>query len=143
METDTTTPYIVGQAFAEQHNLTDSLEAVYATGYWLYQQERYEEAASVFRVLLQASPTEERSWLALADCHEKSGHWNIALELYGTGTVVAQPAPRCMLARARLLRIMERDVEAEEAYDEAEALADQVDDFCLKRTIRNERKLTS
>jgi hypothetical protein len=120
--------------------LASMVETLYAVGYWLHANERYADAAGAFRVLLQAAPTEERSWLAVGECHEKAGQLRIALELYGSGTVAASPAPRCMLARARVLRALDRDGDADEAFDQAEALANDVGDDELARLIDQERR---
>lgn len=127
-------------SLAEQRSLGAMLETLYATGYWLYTQERYADAAAVFRVLMQAAPTQERSWLALGECHEKAGQLRLALELFGSGTVAAAPAPRCMLARARVLRALGRDGESDDAFDEAQSLAEQVDDEELVRLVDAERR---
>ncbi len=111
------------------------VETVYATGYWLFGQERYADAAAVFRVLLQAAPEMERSWLALGECHERAGQLRLALELYTAGTVAAAPAPRCSLARARTLKALGRDMEADAAFDVARELAEDSDDATLVRQV--------
>ena len=101
--------------------------------------ERYRDAAQVFQIMLQAAPTDERGWLALADCHEKLGQRHIALELFSAGTVAAEPAPRCMLSRFRLLYDLNRSQEADEAYDAALELAAAADDEDLAKR-HSERK---
>ena len=133
-------PDTIRASFAEEGCLGNVIETLYATGYWLYTKERYADAAAAFRVLLQAAPTQERSWLALGECHEKVGHLRIALELLGSGTVAAAPAPRCMLARARVLRTLGRGGEADDAFDEAQTLAEQMDADDLVRLVDAERR---
>lgn len=116
------------------------IETLYATGYWLFAQDRYADAASVFRVLLQAAPTVERSWLALGECHERAGQLRIALELFGTATIAAAPAPRCSLARARVLKALGHEIEAENAFDSARDLAEEADDAWLRERVAIERR---
>jgi tetratricopeptide (TPR) repeat protein len=106
-----------------------TVEAIYATGHWLLQEERFAQAASVFRVMLLAAPADERGWLALGQCHEGAGHLRIALEMYGTGAMVGTSPVRCLLARARVLRALDRDAEADQAIETAEAAAEQNEDL--------------
>jgi hypothetical protein len=96
--------------FRMPHVPPEALEAIYACGYTLLEAGRHGEAARVFRFMLRCAPTSERSWLALGACHQESGDDDLALELYGAATVAARPAPRCRIARARILRARgERD----------------------------------
>jgi tetratricopeptide (TPR) repeat protein len=118
-----------------------AVEILYATGFRLHAQERYRDAAQVFQVMLQAAPTDERGWLALADCHEKLGQRYIALELFSAGTVAATPAPRCMLSRFRLLYDFDRSEEADDAYEAALQLAAAADDEELTKLVQNERRV--
>jgi tetratricopeptide (TPR) repeat protein len=118
-----------------------AVEILYSTGFELHAQERYRDAAKVFQVMLVAAPTDERGWLALADCHEKLGQRHIALELFSAGTLAAEPAPRCMLSRFRLLYDLDRLQEADDAYDAALELAAAADDEALAKLIQNERRV--
>jgi tetratricopeptide (TPR) repeat protein len=104
-----------------------AIESLYATGYWLLEQHRYADAASVFQTMLVAAPTDERSWLALGACHEAVGQPAIAEKLYRSGVEVAEPAVRCAVAQARTLRELGRDDEADLAFDRAEVLASELD----------------
>jgi tetratricopeptide (TPR) repeat protein len=108
-------------------NTAHAIESLYATGYWLLEQSRYADAASVFRTMLVAAPTDERSWLALGACHEAAGQTAIAEKLYRSGVEVASPPVRCAVAQARTLRALGRDEEADLAFDRAEALASELD----------------
>jgi tetratricopeptide (TPR) repeat protein len=119
----------------------DAVEILYSTGFELHAQERYRDAAKVFQVMLVAAPTDERGWLALADCHEKLGQRHIALELFSAGTLAAEPAPRCMLSRFRLLYDLDRPQEADDAYDAALELAAAADDEALTKLIQNEKRV--
>lgn len=106
-----------------------TIEALYAAGHMLHSRECWADAAAVFRLMLKAVPTDERAWLALGDCHERAGQPLIALELYGAATLAAAPAPRCAIAKVRLLRALDRDDEADSAWEalvaEAEASGDE------------------
>src|SRR5258708_29007729 len=122
---------------AQQH----AVEILYTTGFQLHAQARYCDAAQVFQIMLQAAPTDERGWLALADCHEKLGQRSIALELFSAGTVAADPAPLCMLSRFRLLYDLNRSQEADEAFGAALELAAEAGDEDLTKVIQHERRV--
>ena len=127
---------------AGQHGRPEAsaVEILYRTGFQLHAEERYRDAAQVFQVMLRAAPTDERGWLALADCHEKLGQRLIALELCSAGTMAAEPAPRCMLSRFRLLYDLDRTREADEAFDAAIELAASLDDEGLTDLLHSERR---
>ena len=118
----------------------DAIEALYATGHWLYSQERHADAASVFRVMLLCTPKDERGWLALGACHDALGEKDIALELFGAGRVVARPSGRCEVARARVLRSLGRDDDADDALARATDVAENVDDDALHALIAAEKR---
>jgi tetratricopeptide (TPR) repeat protein len=113
--------------------------ALYATARWLLQQGRYADAAATVRAMVRAAPGDEVGWLALGACHEAVGQVEIALEMYGVGRVVAAPAPRCELARARALRALARHGESIEAYASAARAAERAGDEELGKLIEEER----
>lgn len=113
-----------------------AVEGLYATGHWLLGADRFRDAGAVFRAMITVSPTDERGWLGLGAAHEGIEQPQIALEMYGTGRVAARPSPRCEVARARVLRALGRDEEAESALDLAE---DIVEDEDVKAAIAAER----
>ena len=115
------------------------IEALYQKGFRLHADERYEEAAAVFRAMLRAAPTDERSWLSLGECHEKLGQPRIALELYSAGTIAAEPAPRCLLSRFRALYDLNRKSHAELAFEKALQIATSRHDDALVCILENER----
>jgi tetratricopeptide (TPR) repeat protein len=116
------------QAILGEADHRQALESVYAVGHWLLSQERFRDAATVFRLMMRTAPTDERGWLALGTCHEKLGQTDVALELYGGGAVAAEPSVLCHLARFRTLWDQDRMDEADEAIDAARMLAEEVDD---------------
>lgn len=117
-----------------------SIEALYATGHWLYSQLRIAHAMPVFRAMIHIAPHDERGWLALGACHETQDQSEIALEIYGAATAVAPAAPRCELARARLLFARGMDREARDALAEAARIAEQLHDDDLRALVALERR---
>lgn len=116
-----------------------TVEAIYAAGCWLLSRDRPADAAKVFRVMLHAAPQDERPWLGLGECHERIGQHRIALELYGTGSTLAAASVRCHIARARSLRLLDRDDEAEAAMEMAEQVAAERDDEELIALVLREK----
>ena len=117
----------------------ETVEKLYGLGHWLLGQERNADAALAFRTMLRSAPSDERSWLALAVCHERVGQFRIALELYGAGMAIVPSSVRCQIARARLLRRLSRDLEAEEAFEKASEVARGLADDELIRLVDTER----
>jgi regulator of sirC expression with transglutaminase-like and TPR domain len=113
-------------------------DSLYVVGLWLMDQQRLVEAAAVARALVRLAPRDDRSWLALGACHEQGDQPEVALEIYGVGRVLAAPAPRCELARARLLRLRGLDGEARDAYDLAAGAAEQARSEDLSRLVEGE-----
>jgi len=99
-------------------------DALYTIAHWLIRCARYRDAASVFRLMGLAEPTDERAWLGLGACHEALGQSDLALEMYGTGRAMAPSGARVEIARARLLDALERHDEAHDAWASARSKAD-------------------
>ncbi|HTQ42075.1 MAG TPA: hypothetical protein VMI75_04900 [Polyangiaceae bacterium] len=118
----------------------DAVEALYATGHWLYSQLRIEQAMPVFRAMIHIAPCDERGWLALGACHETQDQSEIALEIYTAATAVAAAAPRCELARARILFAWGKEREANQALAEASRFADQTRDEELRALVAIQRR---
>lgn len=105
-----------------------AIEALYATAKWLFDENRPIDAIHVFRAMLVAAPLDERGWLGLGACHDALGQPSIALQLLTHGATSCGGV-RCHVARARILRTLGRDEEADAALDAAEeALAASTDD---------------
>jgi hypothetical protein len=121
-----------------------ALEAVYATSYWLLTRDRIAEAAAALRLMVRAEPGDERGWLGLGECHERIGQPRIAAELYGAGSVAASsigsPSVRCLLARARVLRSIDRDEEADAALEAAASVAEKLNDDAVSALVSQERE---
>lgn len=116
-----------------------AVEAFYAAGHWLYTQGRFDDAVTVFRAVIRLAPGDERGWLALGACSEALDRHDVALELYDEARRLARAAPRCGIARARILRARGMEDDAREAFAEAERAAAEVDDDDLHALIAAER----
>ena len=117
-----------------------AVEGLYATGHWLLGQNRFADAACVFRTMTFVRPSDERGWLALGACHEGIGQLGIASELYQLAMQVAVPAPRCTIARGRCLRALGNEDAAHEAFDLAIETASELGDDSLVRLAQIERQ---
>lgn len=114
-------------------------DALYATGHLLLEQDKPAHASGVFRAMALLAPTDERAWLGMGACHEALGHLLVALEMYGTGCMLARAAVRSELARSRVLRKLGRDDEADVAVDRAEEIADREGEEVLMVLVQEER----
>ncbi|MBK7585413.1 MAG: tetratricopeptide repeat protein [Myxococcales bacterium] len=117
---------------------SDAKEALYAMGHSLFSQDRYVQAAELFRIMLRLCPEDERSWLALGECHAQVGQEQIALQLYTTAVSALPTAGRCALARFRTLRALGEDAEADEALEVARRLAEDSADEDLAELVERE-----
>jgi hypothetical protein len=132
MNSAQTAPAAVTRAPVDQAR---AVEALYATAHWLLSEERPADASCVLRAMALVAPTDERSWLALGACHEALGQPEVALQMYGTGRVLARPSVRCDLARARVLRREGRDHEADLALESATEAAEAANDDTLLELV--------
>jgi tetratricopeptide (TPR) repeat protein len=140
MNQQPTTPTLPAQPPPAPPGALAAVEAFYAAGHWLYTQERFDDAVTVFRAVIRLAPHDERGWLALGACNEALDRHDVALELYDEARRVASTAPRCGLARARILRVRGMHDDAREAFAEAEQAALQMDDDELCALIAAERR---
>lgn len=115
------------------------LETLYAAALWLLREERPADAMHLFRLMLLCAPSDERGWLGLGTSHERLDQEDLALKIYAVAQD-ASPAPRCTLARARLLRRLGRDDDAEVAFDEAEVAAAATNDDDAIGLVANARR---
>jgi Flp pilus assembly protein TadD len=134
-------PNATGLALGHAVDAKRGIEALYATGHWLLTQDRPADAACVFRAMALLAPQDERSWLALGACHEALGQPHQAIQMYGTGRVLARPAVRCDVARARMLYASDREDEADLLLEQARETADALDDEVLIELVAAERRV--
>lgn len=118
-----------------------ALEALYATGHWLHGHDRFADASSVFRAMIHLAPEDERGWLGLGTCCEALGADDTALDLYDAATAEVD-APRCELARARILRRQGREREARSAIAAAARVADRHRDHELRLLVAAEQEVS-
>jgi Flp pilus assembly protein TadD len=114
-----------------------AIEALYATGYWLFTQGRLANAQSVFRAMIHLAAYDERGWLALGACYETNSQPDLALALYLSASQVAS-APRCEIARARILRARGWEHEARRALARATITANELQDDELHALVERE-----
>jgi hypothetical protein len=117
----------------------DAIEALYATARWLLVHGQTREAAATASALVRLAPHDERGWLTLGAAHEASSQATVALEMYGVGRVMAAPAPRCELARARALASLGKHAESRLAYAAAAEMANGLGQRALLELIESER----
>jgi Flp pilus assembly protein TadD len=122
------------------YDVTRAADGLYACGHALLSEERFHEAASVFRALAAALPEDERGWLGLGACHEGVGQPEIAAQMYETGAAIVPGSTRVQLALSRALRGLGKDTEADTALDRAEAAADASDDTTMAALVTAERR---
>ena len=114
-------------------------DTLYSVGHWLLEQSRHDEAKHVFRTMLAVAATDERGWLALGACHEGTQELEKAARLYSLAPAACGSAARCLVALARVLRRLEREDEADDTYERAARVADDVSDEALAAIIAAER----
>lgn len=120
--------------------MNPAIEAIYATGHWLLEQARLDDAASVFRAMALAAPDDARAWLGLGACHERTGQLSVAARLYRAGVGVAREPARCLVAEARALRGAGDDDGADAALEQAERLVEAALDDELPALVRAARR---
>ncbi|MCL2448506.1 MAG: hypothetical protein FWD17_06125 [Polyangiaceae bacterium] len=130
----------MGGEWNDARRASDAAEGLYSAARWLLCHGRHREAAAVARAMVRLAAGDERGWLALGACHEGIEQPEIALEIYGVGRAVARPAPRCEMARARLLLALGRDDEGHHAYALASQAAATAGDDDLCHLIEHEWK---
>jgi hypothetical protein len=119
-------------------DMNRAVEALYATGHWLYDQGRFKDAADVFRAMARVVPEDERSWLGLGQAHEGVNQRLVAKEMYVTGITLAHSA-RCAIALSRVLREMGHEG-ASDALEYAREIAEAHDDEVLAALVHHEQR---
>lgn len=119
---------LVGYLRGEVRPLTDAeCELFFAVGASLYSDERYADAADMFRALVLGRPESVRAWTCLAMCHDAVEDFERANALYD----IATRAPldegyqnRARVYHARTLFWLER-------FDELAATLDAIEESAL------------
>jgi hypothetical protein len=122
-----------------QPSHAQALDALYATGHWLFTEKRYADAIRVFHALLFSAPTDERGWLAVGACHEALGNDGVAYAVYDAGRRAAPAPVRCEIARARVARALGSDAISDAAYEHAAVVAENSGDENLINLVAQER----
>jgi tetratricopeptide (TPR) repeat protein len=95
-------------------------------------------AERLFALMAILLPQDERPWIGLASARERRADWRAAAGLYQVGSALAPRSAWCQLGRARALRRLGRNGEAERSLDQAEELAE---DRTLLAAIAQERNV--
>lgn len=114
-------------------------ETLYATGFWLLDQQRPSDALHVFRTMLAVAPADERGWLGLGEAHERLEQLDKAVRLYSLGLVTCTTSARLWLASARIATKLGRDEQALLAFDRARELAEEHDEETFVMQIEAEK----
>ncbi|HEU5075684.1 MAG TPA: hypothetical protein VFU02_15935 [Polyangiaceae bacterium] len=129
-------------AFSTSVGLPPSRAAVaercYAAGFRALAEADLGAGARLFGLLVLLEPRREQSWAGLAVAHERNGRLALAEALYAVGQRMCGASAWLELGRARALRGLGRDPEAEQAFDSAASLAN---DTSLERVIEEQRCL--
>jgi len=97
-------------------------DTLYALGHELVDSGRASDALSVFRTMLLVVPDDERGYLGLGLAHEALADTDAALSLYALAQTY-RGSVRSAVLRARLLRRIGRDGDADRVLAEAADLA--------------------
>ncbi|CAN5677803.1 hypothetical protein BH09MYX1_BH09MYX1_61140 [soil metagenome] len=122
------------------HDRQAAIEGVYATAHWLFSQERYKDAADVFRAMVTMAPEDERGWVGLGMCHEGAEQLRIAKEIYAAGTTLAKSPVRCAIALVRVLKRLGDDDAAVEILSMAEEMSECSSDEDAKLLVDEEKR---
>ena len=114
--------------------------SMYAVAHSLFQDERWQAAADVFRALLMILPGDERGWLGLGHCHERTGQDEVAIDLYSFCLVAVPATVRARVALARLLLEQERTEDADHLLAVAEVHAEASGDDELVALVHEQRR---
>lgn len=115
------------------------LDTLYALGHHLIERERPADAVHVFRTMMMAAPEDERSWLGLCCCHERTNELATAARLYAMAVTSVPRSFRCALAAARCCRQRDEQDLAEQYYDVAEERAYSASEYEIATAIAEER----
>lgn len=97
-------------------------ERCYASAYRALEAGELSNARRLFGLLTLLEPRQERSWIGLSVSQERSGRQHAAAALYTLGSrAVGGDSAWLALGRARCLRALGRQHDAEQAFAAAEA----------------------
>jgi predicted TPR repeat methyltransferase len=100
------------------------IERLYASAHAALASGDDEAALRGFAALTFAAPRDERGWLGLGVCHERSGELHAAVALYGLGAGLVPTSPWLEVGRGRALHRLGRAAEAQRAFDLAESITE-------------------
>ena len=86
----------------------DSVEKLYHSAKYIYEQQHYEEASAAFSVLTIICPNNHTFWLALANCEYFLSHYEHALTAYAMAAHANPFDPLCHLFSAHCYEAMKQ-----------------------------------
>lgn len=71
----------------------DKIEEVYAVAFNFYQNGKYQEALSIFRLLSLSNPHEQKYWAGLGACHKMLKNYADAVQSYTLAAMIDETDP--------------------------------------------------
>lgn len=100
----------------------EGIENLYALAYQLYEQQRYQEAGKIFRLLMLVDQEDVRHWIGLAACCQQNKQYHEAMVLYTLAAKLDSENPYIPLHMAECLFATKKREQGLEALHFAEAL---------------------
>lgn len=95
----------------------EQLEAIYATGFMLYKNGRYEDAEKMFQSLCMFNHLETRFWIALGSSRQMQKKYATAIDAYGMAYLLNAKSPEPILQAAQCHLHLNHLAEAKEALE--------------------------
>lgn len=95
----------------------EELEAIYATGFMLYNNGRYKDAEKIFQSLCLLNHTESRFWIALGNTRQVQKNYAPAIDAYGMAYLLNASNPTPILQAAQCHLHLNHTDEAKEALE--------------------------
>jgi len=98
----------------------DDVETIYAIGFNLYNQAKYDQAEPMFQFACLYAHTEPRYWMALGNCRQMAKQYQPAIDAYGFAYVLDQEDPSPVVQSAICFLALEQKDLAGKALDLAD-----------------------
>jgi Flp pilus assembly protein TadD len=128
--------YVLAKA-KQEASFRAMAEQCYASAHLALERGDDVNAKRLFGLLAILAPRDERPWIGLAVCSERSDDWPMAGAMYAVGASLANGSAWALFGRGRALKRMGKRAEARRAFDRAE---ESGSDALLLAAIDEERK---
>ena len=108
----------------QRPSLATLAEQCYASAYQALDGGDDKNAQRLFALMAVLLPRDERPWIGLGVARERCEDWRAAAGLYEVGTVLSPSSVWCHFGRARALKRLGRQQQAETSFDLAEDMAE-------------------